>query len=583
MNSNYNKYPKIQINDKEQELDQGWENIFSRLNQEIEKADKSGMTVAIETYQGINFLEVKRALEKYLKPHAFFHSQEAFKEENEIIEMVFPFVTDDRIFGYMSDLEMKDFLNPLKTEELRRQIKNDSAELKIVYGYGASLCFQADLMVYLDMARREIQLRMRNNELGNMGVSNNSIDVARRYKQSFFVDWRVLDRHKMAIFDDTDFFIDANNQDIPKMISSTALSHALKKVNKQPFRVVPFFDPGPWGGQWMKEVMDLDRTKVNFGWSFDCVPEENSLLLGFGKQVYETPATNLILREPTELLGEHIYERFGAEFPIRFNFLDTMDGGNLSLQVHPNKEYIKEQFGMAYTQDESYYIMDASENAEVYLGLRNDAQPERLMQDLRDAQENSTNFDADKYVGKYAVKKHDHILIPAGTIHCSAVNNVVLEISATPYNFTFKLWDWGRLGLDNIPRPIHIEHGEKVIDWSIREEFSKTELINKIEKVAEGEGWIEERTGLYHTVFIETRRHWFTATVPHDTNGGVNVLNLVEGDEAIVESPTGAFEPFVVHYAETFIVPASVGKYNIRPHGTSKGIKCATVKAFVRK
>ena len=68
----------------------------------------------------------------------------------------------------------------------------------------------------------------------------------------------------------------------------------------------------------------------------------------------------------------------------------------------------------------------------------------------------------------------------------------------------------------------------------------------------------------------------------HHTRGGVNVLNLVAGEEALVESPTGAFAPFIVHYAETFIVPAAVEAYTIRPHGSSAGQECATMKAFVR-
>ena len=69
-------------------------------------------------------------------------------------------------------------------------------------------------------------------------------------------------------------------------------------------------------------------------------------------------------------------------------------------------------------------------------------------------------------------------------------------------------------------------------------------------------GLVEERTGLHELEFIEVRRHWFDRRAAHDTEGTVNVLNLVEGDEVVVESPTGAFAPFVVHYAETFIVPA---------------------------
>ena len=73
----------------------------------------------------------------------------------------------------------------------------------------------------------------------------------------------------------------------------------------------------------------------------------------------EIPAIDLVLQHPRELLGDDVFARFGAEFPIRFDFLDTVGGGNLSLQVHPLTAYIREHFGMIYTQDESYYMLDA--------------------------------------------------------------------------------------------------------------------------------------------------------------------------------------------------------------------------------
>jgi hypothetical protein len=159
---------------------------------------------------------------------------------------------------------------------------------------------------------------------------------------------------------------------------------------------------------------------------------------------------------------------------------------------------------------------------------------------------------------------------------------MVLEISATPYIFTFKLWDWGRLGMDGRPRPIHIDHGAANIQWDRTTAWVKRELANRFETLVDVVGRREERTGLHEREFIETRRNWFTGTAPHNTHGGVNVLNLVEGEEAVVESPSRAFEPFVVHYAETFIVPASVGIYTIRPYGLSEGKQCATIKAYVR-
>jgi mannose-6-phosphate isomerase class I len=295
----------------------------------------------------------------------------------------------------------------------------------------------------------------------------------------------------------------------------------------------------------------------------------------------ETPAINLVFRHPKELLGERSRARFGDEFPIRFDLLDTMGGGNLSLQAHPTAERIKEDFGMPYTQDESYYILDAGEGASVYLGLKEGVGKETLAKALSEAQITG-EFDADKHVNKFPAKRHDHFSIPAGTIHCSGADAMVLEISATPYIFTFKLWDWGRLGLDGKPRPIHLGHGLKSLQFDRDTLWTRANLVGRVEKTGAGDGWIEERTGLHELEPIETRRRWFTKRTLHDTEGGVNVLNLVEGDEAVVESPCGQFDPFVVHYAETFVVPASVGQYTISPAGESVGKKLATIKAFVR-
>jgi hypothetical protein len=120
------------------------------------------------------------------------------------------------------------------------------------------------------------------------------------------------------------------------------------------------------------------------------------------------------------------------------------------------------------------------------------------------------------------------------------------------------------------------------MQWDRTTSWVGAELVNHLEHIEQGEGFRQERTGLHETQFIETRRHWFTQKVSHHTDGNLNVLNLVEGDEAVVESPDNLFEPFTVHYAETFIMPASVGAYTIRPAGVSEGERCATIKAFVR-
>ena len=185
-------------------------------------------------------------------------------------------------------------------------------------------------------------------------------------------------------------------------------------------------------------------------------------------------------------------------------------------------------------------------------------------------------------MNKWPAKKHDHFLIPAGTVHCSGKNSMVLEISSTPYIFTFKLWDWERLGMDGKPRPINIEHGKNVINWERTESYTKENLINQIEPVESGDGWKSEKTGLHEREFIETRRHWFTKPVLHKMKTGVQVFNVIEGQEIIVKSAENRFTPKVFNYAETFIIPACAGDITIEPYGQSKGEQCGTILAYVR-
>ncbi|WFR67931.1 hypothetical protein P9139_06020 [Curtobacterium flaccumfaciens] len=107
-------------------------------------------------------------------------------------------------------------------------------------------------------------------------------------------------------------------------------------------------------------------------------------------------------------------------------------------------------------------------------------------------------------------------------------------------------------------------------------------LVDQVEVLRDEPGEREERTGLHETEFIEVRRHWFDRASERDARGTVHVLNLVEGDEVEVISPDGTFPPYVVHYAETFVVPAAVGRYVVRPGAAARSERFATVQASVR-
>jgi len=588
VNSSYDKWPSVAVPGGGSGCAVGWDAVAARLREAIDARDEARTVLTVECYPGVDEAGVLRELAVRLPVRLALASGEALRLPAEVEALVAPYLGgDDPVFGRLCGLDLPEFFAPAGLDRLRRQIARVDRGLVLVAGCGAQLVAPGDILVYADLARWEAQLRFRRGESGNLGVANRSDPATRLYKRAFFVDWRVADRWKRPLIARWDFVLDTNDRSTPKLAAGAAVRRGLAHAVTRPFRVVPYFDPAPWGGQWLKEACDLDRTVPNYGWGFDCVPEENSLLLDFGGIRMELPAIDLVFSQAGALLGESVCGRFGEEFPIRFDFLDTMGGGNLSCQVHPRLQFIRDRFGLTYTQDESYYLLQAEPDASVWLGLQSGVEPPAMLADLRQAQAGGTPFRAERYVNRIPARKHDHFLIPAGTVHCAGAGAVVLEISATPYLFTFKMWDWARLGMDGKPRPIHLDYAAANVDWSRTTLSVRENLINRVSLLAGGEGWREEQTGLHLQSFIETRRHWFTGTVPHDTggrlHGSVNVLNLVEGTEAVVESPDGAFAPFPVHYAETFIVPASVGRYTIRPvGGKERQTESATIKALIR-
>lgn len=570
---NYDKFPSTRIDG---DIFVGWDDILSLLSKEFGEVAVWVAELYVGTYEE-DILPVFASTGRTV-----INTRDLMRPESEIDALTSRFMTDDVLFGYMSNIRIEEYFDSAKVAEAKARIA--SGGQYVIVGTGASLIAEDAPVFYFDMARWEIQMRFRRHEVKALGIDNSQEGASVQYKRGYFNDWNICDRLKDNLSKEGRivYWIDTNDRQTPKMISDATFRQGIQKTARKPFRVVPFFDPAPWGGQWMKEVCDLDREVVNFGWCFDCVPEENSLLFDVNGTLFELPSQDVVIMQNRELLGPKVQHRFGKSFPIRFDFLDTMGGGNLSLQVHPTNEFANREFGLPYTQDESYYLLDAGEDAVVYLGLKTGVDKDEMINDLRAAQRGEIVFDAEKYVNKLPAKKHDHYLIPAGTIHCSGHDSMVLEISSTPSIFTFKLWDWQRLGLDGKPRPINVERGKHVIQWERQTDFVKNEIANHFEILSEEDGVKEERTGLHPNEFIETRRHTFTRPVRHNTNNGVNVFNLVDGEEAIIESPTGAFEPFVVHYAETFIIPACVGEYTIRPYGLSEGKECMTLKAYVR-
>lgn len=571
--------PKVKIN-KEAEISDTYEKIVNKLKES--RGQQKVFSIGIECYPITNEELIYQEILEKLEIDHLIQSSELFLSAEAVTRKIQENLTDDRIFGLMSHHDYRDFLNEERYAEVNAQFNQTSEpSLNVIYGVGASLIENLDVIIYVDLARWEIQKRYRSGNYSNWLGDNAGEDSLRMIKRGYFFEWRVADRYKREISGKIDFLLDIHDETHPKLIAYEDYLVGLTEVATQPFSLVPFFDPGVWGGHWMQKTFGVGEEEENLAWSFTGVPEENSLILDFPQGEIEIPANNLVFFKGEELLGERTLGRFGHDFPIRFNFLDTIGGQNLSLQVHPKIDYAQMNFGANYTQDESYYIMDCEENSVVYLGVNNGIEKEELVNALERA-EVTGEFDDEKYIYRHQIKPHDHYLIPSGTIHSSGKGSVVLEISATPNRFTFKLWDWDRVDFDGLPRPVNVDHGKKNIDSYKDKDWVNQQLINKVEKIDAGDGWMEERTGLHETEFIETRRHRFTKKVVHKNHGSVNVFNLVQGSEAIVSSLDNTFEPFRVSYAQTFIIPATVKEYSIEPSETSQGEELITIKAFVR-
>ncbi|WP_342373233.1 class I mannose-6-phosphate isomerase [Propioniciclava soli] len=553
--------------------DEAWREL-ARAAARLDRA-----VVVVDCYPGVDEQAVKASLERVFDVVVSV-PDEAARPTEEIDALVAANLGDDRVFGYITQFNVADLYDEARLAELRRRVHERTGPI-VLMGWGARLAApDADVLVLADMPRWEHQLRMRAG-MPNWRCKNGDEDILRKYKRSFFVEWRMADRHKQPLLDALDYLLDTTiSADEARLITGDTFRSALDAAITRPFRFVPYFDPGVWGGHWMQEVLGLPGDVPNYAWGFDCVPEENSLALDIDGVRVEMPSQNLVLRKPIELMGPGTFARFGADFPIRFDFLDTFGGGNLSLQVHPLTGYIQEKFGMKYTQDESYYLLDVGDDGGVYLGRKPGADFDEMFDELEKAQRGEGSFPDERFINRFNARKHDHVLIPAGTVHCSTRNTMVLEISATSYIFTFKMWDWDRVGLDGKPRPVHLDHARANVQWDRDTDWVTSNLINRIDVLEQGDGYRIERTGLHELEYIETVRHWFSVPTLRDTQSTVHVLNLVEGRAAVVESPTGAFEPYEVHYAETFIVPAHVGEYTIRPADGAG--ECATLTAHVR-
>lgn len=541
--------------------------------------------LVIDGYHGADWGAIREklaaALEDIGVSPTWMRMEECLAPPEEIRERSKPFLGgSDPLFGKVYPYGLEIFFDSRKLSALRVRASiargRKSGSLLIIIGCGAGLVELWDRLWYVDIPKDLIQESLRREGLSNLGEPE-KLSFGDFYKRAYFLEWPALNRQKKKLLPDLDLFLDGQNPARPTSMAGPAFREALREISESPFRVRPWFFPGPWGGQFMKGHMGLDRALPNCAWSFELIVPENGITLDKGGRRLEFSFDILMYAEHLRVLGEEAGRQFKYEWPIRLDYLDTIDGGNLSTQCHPRPDYIRTEFGETFTQDETYYIVNAKPDARVFLGLTDDCEPEVFRNALEESREKGVEIDIDRFVHSEPSKPHDLFLIPNGTVHCSGRGNLVLEVSSTPYIFTFKIYDYLRKDLDGNLRTINLERAFDNIRFERRSAWVRENLLAKPRFLREGKNWREfvlmDRPEFFYTI----HRLEFEKECEFHTKGCGFAANLVEGERISLTSANGYTSELA--YLESMIIPAAARKVRMINRGSRP---CKLLLVFVR-
>lgn len=588
----FDKFPINQVyelSNSTSTLSTGWDALISMILAHYKPSDTS-FHIIMDGTHGAHYEVILSKLESACQqadlPFIASYTADYARPEQELQAQFARHLTDNRAFGYVAeDITPAHYFRHHARQEYVQfsQSHKQTGGIQLLYGPGAQWLYNngSNMTFYVDYSRENQQMRHKQG-MGNFGFSSTG-DTVEAYKHAYFLEWPVWETYRREwLLQQAEaqqaYYIDYNRPERPVWISIAELNSLLQAVAKQPFRVKPFFAPGIWGGQYLKELCDLPQEWSNCAWSFEPIAPENTMLIQSGEHVIEVPFPLLLEADPQAVMGARNVELFGDYFPIRFDYLDTIDGGKLSLQVHPQQKYAEDVFNQHMTQQESYYIMKQKPEAKVYLGLQVDVTGEELLKAVDASHAEGKPLDVHQYVNEWTAHKGDLFLIPPGTVHCSGTDNLVLEISSTTWWFTFKIYDYLRLDADGKPRPINRDHAACNINDEMNTTSAKQGLIAKpVLSRTQGVN-TEELLGQRDDLLFQVRRLHLVNRWEDDTEGSFVMYNLVEGQRVRLIPADNEAAAVEWGYAESYIIPASVGRYRIENVGTEP---CTLIRAEV--
>lgn len=471
-------------------------------------------------------------------------------------------------FEGILDPELLDsLLNRLQT------LKTETGKVILIYGSGCtirSLRSLYDIICYFDVTPKESILRIRRGNYINLG-DKFARPVKETIRRCYYVDFEMAVHLRGELLKEKaiDYYLASDKPNEIQLIPQPSLYAIFKSLVNYPMRCKPVYLEGVWGGTYVKKLRKLPNTMRNCAWVFDMIPMEVSIVIEVGNVNLEFPFFTFVQTEGINLMGMDCVRKFKGYFPIRFNYDDTYhSNGNMSIQVHSGHNYNIENFNEFGRQDESYYIVATGHNAKTYVGFKDDIDPHEFVEKAKVSERESTSINYEKYINAEESKPGLQVMLPAGTIHSSGRNQVVLEIgSLTIGSYTYKLYDYLRTDLDGIPRPIHTWHGERVLSYERNKQWVNKNIVQSPRLVRNGESWAEYIVGEHDLLYFSLRRLEFLDTIKDNTDGVFHVLTLVDGEKVRIESVDNPDCFYIQNFMDIVIVPASFGVYIIRNLG----------------
>ena len=559
--------------------------LATQIAGRIEAEPSRNIVVAMDGYTTADWIRLVNTLSQQLLLKGIgmvtVPFADIYKTEKEINDLIDPYLEWDkskdptllygRVFkgGYQAILDEKAKAEFVKRIEDARSENAGQAKVYVVYGYGClieDLRGLYDIKIYLDITPKESILRIRRGQFANYGdkVAKQPNRVIRR---CYYADFEMAVKLRGELLQKgvLDWYVPSDNLDNMQLLSRETMEDILSVLAAYPFRCKPVYLEGVWGGTYVKKLRDLPDKMKNCAWVFDLIPMEVSVVVEVGDNLVEFPYFTFLQKKGVAVMGEPCVKKFGGYFPIRFNYDDSYhSNGNMSIQCHSGSKWNKENYDEFGRQDESYYVVAAGHDAKTFIGFRDDCDTDEFIDKIKKADTEHEPFDYMKYVSYEDSKPGLQVMIPAGTIHSSGRNQVVLEIgSLTIGSYTYKLYDYLRKDLDGKPRPIHTWYGERNLEFSRKTSWVRENIVQKPRIVRQGEGWCEKIVGEHELLYFSLRRLEFEKSIEDDTKGRFHVLSLVDGERVRIRSVENPERYFDAEFMDIVVVPADMGRYVI--------------------